>query len=369
MRQERAAILSPLANYEPATVDLELNGSPAATSDFLRKLGEAREVISARLVDITSEQRLAPPLDQLLLEYPFRGGKSFRGALCIAVCQACGGTLDDALDAATAIELLHNAFLIHDDIEDGSLLRRGHATLHRKYGVAVATNVGDVMLVLSLRVLLDSASRVGLDRAFQVASEVEEMACTAGEGQAIELDWIHNNRVDISVSQYLDMVRRKTCRYTTIGPMRIGAILAERNTREQASMMRFALRIGWVFQIQDDLLNLGLDGGDGKEHAGDLWEGKRTLMLIHTLRCAAPSERRAIVRILRKTRARKTEGDVELLANLIEKYQGTEFASGVARRIAVRAHQAFEVDLDWLPDGVHRQFLRGMVDFMYARTS
>jgi geranylgeranyl diphosphate synthase type II len=210
---------------------------------------------------------------------------------------------------------------------------------------------------------------VGLDRAFQVASEVEAMACQAAEGQAVELDWVRNNRVEITVSEYLDMVRRKTCGYTTIGPMRIGAILAERTIQERATMTRFALRIGWAFQIRDDLLNLETEEKYGKEHAGDLWEGKRTLMLIHTLRCADSAERKAIVRILRKTRSRKTESDVGLLADLIEKHGGRQFASEVARKISLRARQALDVELDWLPDGEHRRFLRGMVDFMFTRKS
>jgi geranylgeranyl diphosphate synthase type II len=250
----------------PATLALAPSGSRPATADFLGQLAEYREIILDRLNAIISEQHLAPPLDELVLEYPLRGGKAFRGALCLAVCEACGGALDDALDSAAAIELLHNAFLIHDDVEDASLLRRGRDTFHRKYGIAVATNVGDAMQVLSLRTLLDNASRVGLDRAFQVANEVERMACMAAEGQAIELDWIRSNRVDITVGRYLDMVRRKTCGYTSIGPMRIGAILAERNARERASMSLFALRIGWVFQIQDDVLNLvGEEALYGKE--------------------------------------------------------------------------------------------------------
>jgi geranylgeranyl diphosphate synthase, type II len=353
----------------PATLALPPNGSRPASADFLGHLAEYREVIVDRMNAIITEQRLAPPLDELMLEYPLRGGKAFRGALCLAVCQACSGTLDDAIDSAAAIELLHNAFLIHDDIEDGSLLRRGRDTFHRKYGIAVATNVGDAMQVLSLRTLLDNASRIGLDRAFQVANEVERMACMAAEGQAIELDWIRSNRVDITVGQYLDMVRRKTCGYTTIGPMRIGAILAERNARERASMTLFALRIGWVFQIQDDLLNLRVEDGYGKEQAGDLWEGKRTLMLIHTLGSADATERKAIARILRKTRARKTESDVALLAELVQKHGGKEFASAIARRISLRARQAFERELEWLPDGENRRFLRGMVEFMSARTS
>lgn len=86
----------------------------------------------------------------MVLEYPLRSAKALRPALCLATCRAIGGSLAVALPSATALELYHNAFLIHDDIEDGSETRRGSPTLHRAHGVPMAVNVGDAMLALAL---------------------------------------------------------------------------------------------------------------------------------------------------------------------------------------------------------------------------
>ncbi len=87
-----------------------------------------------RFATVAHQPYLAVPMS----DYPTRGGKALRPSLCLATCEAFGGPLDDALPSAVAIELLHNAFLVHDDIEDTSLLRRGQPTLHRRYGTPLA---------------------------------------------------------------------------------------------------------------------------------------------------------------------------------------------------------------------------------------
>ena len=84
-------------------------------------------------------------LYDLIADYPNRGGKGFRPGLCIATCKAFGGSLDRVINSATAFELLHNAFLIHDDIEDDSYFRRNKATMHQYNNSAIAINVGDAM--------------------------------------------------------------------------------------------------------------------------------------------------------------------------------------------------------------------------------
>src|SRR5689334_17738045 len=107
-------------------------------------------------------------LYELMLDYPQREAKGLRPALCIATCRALGGTLEAALRSAAALELYHNAFLIHDDIEDESLLRRGRPTLHQEHGVPIAINVGDAMLALSLQPLLDNMGSIGLGPSLRI---------------------------------------------------------------------------------------------------------------------------------------------------------------------------------------------------------
>src|SRR5580700_4160348 len=98
----------------------------------------------------------AKHLWDLVPSYPKRGGKGFRPALCLATCRAFGGSTRSALLSAVALELFHNAFLVHDDVEDGSEYRRGLPTLHSEHGVGIAVNVGDAMNVLSLRPLMEN---------------------------------------------------------------------------------------------------------------------------------------------------------------------------------------------------------------------
>ena len=237
-------------------------------------------------------------LYRLLRDYPFRQGKMLRPAMCIATARALGAPGHAALTVATALELYHNAFLIHDDIEDGSESRRGAATLHRQVGVARAINAGDATNVMSVGLLLENLSVVGVAKALHLLHEIELMARQSAEGQAMELDWVNDNVASLSDADYVAMCTKKTCWYSFITPLRAGLIVGwPVGAREEIgpaieAITRFGLAIGIAFQVQDDLLNLtGEAQAYGKEIGGDLYEGKRTLMLNHVLR-ESPRPRR-----------------------------------------------------------------------------
>ena len=146
-------------------------------------------------------------------DYPLRGGKAMRPALCIATCRALGGSVEAVLRSAAAIELYHNAFLVHDDIEDKSELRRAEPTLHRKYGVPIAVNVGDGMLALSMSSLLANTEIVGVGKALRVLEAISRMAQESAEGQMIELDWIARGSWVLTDESYVRMVYKKTTWY------------------------------------------------------------------------------------------------------------------------------------------------------------
>ena len=114
------------------------------------------------------DHRASGTLFELILDYPSRGGKAVRPTLSVATCLGLGGRIEAILPTAATLELYHNAFLIHDDIEDESLLRRGRPALHVDHGIPVAINVGDAMLSLSLQPLLDNVERVGLGPALEL---------------------------------------------------------------------------------------------------------------------------------------------------------------------------------------------------------
>ena len=189
-------------------------------------------------------------------EYPSRIGKAVRPALCLSACAAFGGDENDALPVAVAIELLHNAFLVHDDIVDGSERRRGRPTLAATYGPALALNAGDALAVMSNELLRRHTRSMQADLADRVLAEFGTMALRTLEGQATELGWRRDNVTDLVPEDYLDLIMHKTCWYTTIHPLRVGALIGSRGHADLRPMVRFGFHLGAAFQIRDDLLNL-----------------------------------------------------------------------------------------------------------------
>src|SRR5690242_14652914 len=237
-------------------------------------------------------------LYDLVRDYPFRAGKGIRPSLLLATCQAFGGSIDQALGPAVAIELAHNAFLIHDDIEDDSLQRRGKPTLHRIHGTPVAINVGDALAVLAMQPLRDGTP-LGTRLSQRVSDEFVHMLTRTIEGQAIELGWRADNVVDLEPVDYLNLIGHKTCWYTTVWPLRVGALIGSAGTAPLDALTRLGFYLGAAFQIRDDMLNLvDVGAGYGKELLGDIREGKRTLMLIHLLGRASAGERKSLVAFL-----------------------------------------------------------------------
>ena len=231
-----------------------------------------------------------------MLDYPLRYGKMLRPALAISICGAFGGHLANVLPTAASLELYHNAFLIHDDVEDLSSLRRAEATLHRLHGAPTAINVGDAMLAVTMEPLLDNMALIGLGRTLRVLRIVSRMARESAEGQMLELQWIASCDWSQRDADYSRLVHKKTGWYSFLAPVMAGAAIAGLDDRAIARIGRLFTPLGVAFQIQDDILNLageqlGTATGYGKDACGDLWEGKHTLILIHTLRMADPEER------------------------------------------------------------------------------
>ena len=219
-------------------------------------------------------------LYDLVRDYAARKGKGLRPGLLLAAADACGASTRTALPAAAALELLHTAFLIHDDVEDHSRLRRGRPTLHELHGAALAINAGDALANLAVRPLTSSA--FPRYRSREVLAELRMAIRQTTEGQALELGWRRHAVVDLTPLDYLELVGRKTCWYTTMAPLRIGAQLG-RWQPEPAALDRLGFLAGCAFQIRDDLLDLAPGGQAGKAPRSDVVEGKRTLMLIHLL--------------------------------------------------------------------------------------
>jgi geranylgeranyl diphosphate synthase, type II len=338
--------------------------APPVETDLARYGAMTRDALGFYVPDTEPRQHLW----DLVVEYPGRGGKAIRPALCLATAVAFGGELDEALPSAVALELLHNAFLVHDDIEDASLLRRGQPTLHAEHGVPLAINAGDALVVLAGSALRDNRQRLGSRLASRIGDEFDLMARRTLEGQARELGWRRDGTCDLEPDDYLDLIMHKTCWYTTIHPLRVGALIGSLGRVDLDPLVRFGFYLGAAFQIRDDLLNVvGDEAKYGKESCGDLYEGKRTLMLIHLLREARGDDRHAVERFLAMERPQRMPGDVAAMVELMRRYGSLDFTHAFGLGIAEAATDAFEVAFAGVPDSPERRFLHDLIAWMLER--
>ena len=246
--------------------------------------------------------------------YPSRAGKAIRPALCLAANAAFGGV-------------------------DADVLRR-HT---RGMAPAVADRVLDEFDTMTLRTL---------------------------EGQATELGWQRDTVTALTPEDYLDLIMHKTCWYTTIHPLRVGALVGSRGAVDQRTLVRFGFFLGAAFQIQDDLLNLEGDEADyGKEISGDLFEGKRTLVLIHLMQHATGADRVVVDEYLRLDRSGRTPALVVQIRELMHRYGSVEFTRAYAAGIAGAAHAAFDEAFAGVPESDATRFLRSLIPYMLDRRS
>ena len=340
--------------------------APAATTegDLAGYAAVTDEAMRVYLPNAGSREHLW----DLVAEYPGRGGKAIRPALCLATTVAFGGELEEALPSAVALELLHNAFLVHDDIQDASRLRRGLPTLNAEYGVPLALNAGDALAILAGEALRDNRRVLGSRLAARIADEFDLMARRTLEGQARELGWRRDVVLELEPDDYLDLIMHKTCWYTTIHPLRVGALIGTLGRADPDSLVRFGFYLGAAFQIRDDLLNLvGDEAKYGKESCGDLYEGKRTLMVIHLLREARGDDRRTVGRFLAMERQQRTARDVATILELMHRHGSIDFAREFGLGIAGAAGDAFEAAFADVPNSPERRFVHDLIAWMLER--
>ena len=349
---------------QPQRTAVELPGDDLLQS----RLSGYRATTLAGLLSAVPDREPRKYLYEPLSSHLARIGKSIRPALCIATCQAFGGDEADAAKSAGAIEMLHNAFLVHDDIEDESELRRGLPTMHAEHGVPLAVNAGDMLNALSLRMLRENLPVLGPDITWRIFDEFEHMMHESLEGQAMELGWVRDNRCDLADADYLRMVLKKTCWYSFIHPCRIGALIATRDRFDLDRFNRFGYYLGAAFQIQDDLLNLTGDRTRyGKEIAGDLFEGKRTLMLIHLLGHTDQEEIRRLRTFLGQSRVHRSPADVEWVLALMRARGSMDYGRTVSRHLAGATLYEFTQAFGDVPDSEEKEFLNQIIRYMVTR--
>ena len=249
---------------------------------------EYRELIDKRLAEFLSQQLESSRYSDSKDKYPYTlydplnyimsgGGKRIRPLLVLLASEAFGGKTEDSLNAAIAVEILHNFTLVHDDIMDNASTRRGRETIHKKWDVNAAILVGDELIGLSYRALLGSnTANIG-----DVVKAFTDGVIEVCEGQALDKEFELSS--DVSLSDYIIMIKKKTAALLKTSAV-IGAIIGKADKLEINSIGIYSEDIGLAFQIQDDLLDVFADEGEfGKKIGGDILEKKKTYLYLKAL--------------------------------------------------------------------------------------
>ena len=348
----------------------KMPGIPSAPSalGFQAQLAAYRDLVSHLMLESVPDREPQKHLYAMVTSQLTNVGKGIRPALCLATCRAFGGREEDALSSAAAIELLHNAFLVHDDIEDESDYRRGAPTLHQRYGIPLSINVGDAMNAMSVRLLRQNLMTLGPELSLRIFEEFDHMSLETIEGQAMELGWIRDNDCATTEDDYLLMVLKKTGWYSFIHPARIGALIAQPGRTDLDAFNRFGYFLGTAFQIQDDVLNLtGDQQRYGKEIGGDLLEGKRTLILAHLFANSDTHEKDRLKAFFAKPRAQRLPRELTWAQSLVRSRGSIEYARRAARQFADGARSEFEVAYGEAIPGEAVDFIRSLLDYMVSR--
>jgi geranylgeranyl diphosphate synthase type I len=212
---------------------------------------------------------------------PEARGKRIRPLLVLLSCAAAGGDWKLALPAASAVELVHNFSLIHDDIEDCSSIRRGRTTVWKKWGIAQAINAGDAMFALAHLEILRLEGVIPSDKVIQAVRILQSTCLHLTQGQFLDLSY--ENRSDLTINDYWSMISGKTAALVS-ACTHLGALVAGVDDRRQRQFSNFGHYLGLAFQVQDDILGIWGDAEiTGKSAESDLITGKKSLPVLFGL--------------------------------------------------------------------------------------
>jgi geranylgeranyl diphosphate synthase type II len=301
------------------------------TKEQMHNISELQQIIEVAIPNIeypAHPKNLYEPIKYIMN----LGGKRLRPALVLLAADMFNGDVQQALPAALAIETFHNFTLIHDDIMDNAPLRRGKITVHEKWGTNNAILSGDVMMVEANKQLAKVDSTL-LKEVLNTFNATAQGVC---EGQQLDMEF--ETRDDVSISEYIDMIRLKTA-VLVGGAMKLGAIIA-RATEEHADLIyEFGENLGIAFQLQDDILDVYGDPAKfGKQVGGDIKSNKKTFLLLSLQQRLSTSDQA----ILNKQFINETDSKVAQVTNLYNQYQIRELATAEMQGYLVKAFNALE---------------------------
>jgi octaprenyl-diphosphate synthase len=303
------------------------------------------EVIRARL------QSAVPLVDQVAEHIIAGGGKRLRPLLVVLAARACGYTGNAHIDAAAFIEFIHTATLLHDDVVDGSALRRGRRTANQVFGNPASVLVGDFVYSRAFQMMAALSSQ-------PVMEIMAEATNVIAEGEVLQLMNAHDPHT--TEQRYLEVIYRKTAKLFEAGA-EVAAVLSGGTSRVRQELAAYGRHLGIAYQLVDDVLDYRSNPKErGKNLGDDLAEGKPTLPLIHALRHGSEQERA----IIREAIQRGGVTQLEPVITAIDATGGLEYAVRLAREHAARAKAA----LASLPESRHRDGLASLAAFSVEHT-
>lgn len=305
------------------------------------------------------------PLEPSSLYNPVRyinglGGKRLRPMLVLLSAGLCGGKPENALHPALAVEMLHNFTLVHDDIMDNAVTRRGKPTIHRKWDEATAILSGDVLFVLAMKQLAMYETETGPDygtlEMLRVFLDAVQTVC---DGQAMDMDF--ETRDIVTPDEYLDMIRAKTAALLRCS-MELGAISANADDVARQKCREIGESAGLAFQIQDDLLDATGDASlTGKSIGGDILAGKKTWLSITAMERADDTDRELLNSILGNTQA----GESGIL-RIIRIYHDLGVIDDAIRAITAQYNKALQL-LDGFKESGYQSEIKTLLDKLKIR--
>ena len=326
--------------------------APSATPlDRLRSLvGEDLDAVNALIVErMQSEVGLVP---QLAGHIVASGGKRLRPLLTLASARLCGYGRDGHIALAAAVEFIHTATLLHDDVVDESDLRRGAATANAVWGNQASVLVGDFLFSRSFQLMVEAGS-------LEVLRILANAAATIAEGEVRQLATV--NRPETGEADYLKVIEGKTAALFAAA-CRIGAVVAGRPEAEAEALDAYGMNLGIAFQLADDVLDYAAEPSElGKSLGDDFADGKITLPVILAFRRGDAEERRFWRRTLGEGEQR--DGDLDHAVRLLTRHGALEEALARARRRAEAAKRALAV----FPESGLGGLLAEIADFCVER--
>jgi len=289
-------------------------------------------------------------LDRVMYYIVQRKGKQMRPMFVFLSAKVCGQISESTYTAASLIELLHTATLVHDDVVDDAYERRGFFSINALWKNKIAVLIGDYLLAKGLLVSLENNQH----RLLQITSNaVKEMS----EGELLQIE--KARRLDIKEAIYYEIIRKKTASLIASAcSAGAASVTADENTIER--MRLFGEKIGIAFQIKDDLLDYG-DDDIGKPHGIDIKERKLTLPVIYTLQHASPADRRHIIYIIKNEN--KNKDKVNEVINFVKQHGGIQYAE---QKMYDYKNEAFEI-LKQFAESESTIALKELVEFTTER--